>query len=312
MAARHDVPAHPRYVGITPPPRFLAALMTAFLVVVGAIAAPGPAQAASPRKHKSIVYVEVNSNELANAGKYRLADGTNVFDIAIIFAANINTGSDGNAKLHLNDKVQRTLDNADTQIRPLQRHGTKVTLSLLGNHQKSGFANFPTREAADQYAAQVAQVVKQYGLDGVDIDDEWVKYGSNGVPAANGQSAIWLVEALHAKLPQGSIISLYNIGPAAGQLAAALSKVTDKITYICNPHYGTYAPPSFNVDKSRLGAAAVDLNQTGKSRIRELAQSTVRDGYGYFVTYDLTAGDHSATLSTFTEKLYGQRAVHKG
>ena len=56
-----------------------------------------------------------NSCDLANVGRYTLDDGSPVFDVAIIFAANINY--DGtNAYLHLNEQVQATLDDAATQV----------------------------------------------------------------------------------------------------------------------------------------------------------------------------------------------------
>ncbi|GAB78903.1 Glycosyl hydrolases family 18 [Austwickia chelonae] len=311
MAAHHPTPT-PSLARTAPPTRMLTALVAALLVMVGTMFAPPPAQASSDRKHKSVVYVEVNSNELANAGKYQLANGGKAFDVAIIFAANINSGTDGNAVLHLNERVKWTLENAETQIRPLQAKGTKVTLSLLGNHQKAGFANFPNQQAAAQFATQVAQVVKQYGLDGVDIDDEWVSYGRNGVPAANDKSAVWLVESLREQLPQDSIVSLYYIGAAAAQLRNAPNHVADKISYVCNPHYGTYSAPPFPRDMSRVGAAAIDFSRQSASTISEFAQRTANDGYGYFVTYNLTAGDHSAAVSAFTQKLYGQRAVYQG
>ena len=78
-----------------------------------------------------------------------------------------------------------TLRAAETQIRPLQRRGTKVLLSLLGNHEGAGFANFPTRHDADRFAAQVASVVHRYHLDGVDLDDEYSEYGKNGTGQPN-------------------------------------------------------------------------------------------------------------------------------
>jgi hypothetical protein len=36
--------------------------------------------------------------------------------------------------------VQEVLDNAATEIAPLQANGIKVLLSILGNHQGAGFA----------------------------------------------------------------------------------------------------------------------------------------------------------------------------
>jgi hypothetical protein len=288
----------------------LAALAAAALAAAGL--APATAATAASTDPLTAAYVEVNSNELRTVGDYELADGSNAFDVAIIFAANIN--SDGNAAtLHLNDQVTATLENADTQIRPLQDKGIKVTLSLLGNHQAAGFANFPSQPAAAAFADQVAAVVEQYGLDGVDIDDEWVSYGSNGVPAANADSARWLVDALDAKLPAGSIISLYDIGEAAASLKSAPASVLDKLDYIWNPYYGQYNVPAYpGVGKDRLGPAAIDLTQTSAATAANLARRTVQEGYGVYVTYNLTAGDRSAYVSSFTRELSGQEAVYVG
>ncbi|MBW3084530.1 Endo-beta-N-acetylglucosaminidase [Austwickia sp. TVS 96-490-7B] len=310
MTARGVRFTHPHPATGSNRSRAFTGLAAAVALLLGCgVTAPTSAHAAPERKATSLVYVEVNSHEMANVNKYRLADGSKAFDVAIIFAANINSDDSGAATLHLNERVKWTLDNADTQIRPLQQRGTKVTLSLLGNHQKAGFANFPTKEAAQKYAGEVAQVVNQYQLDGVDLDDEWVTYGTNGVPAATSQSAVWLVESLREKLPSNSILSLYNIGATADQLRQAPASVISKLSYISNPHYGSYRAPSFPVDKSRLGAAAVNFTQESSSTIADFAQRTVRDGYGVFVTYNLTGADHQASVSAFTEKLYGQKAT---
>src|SRR5689334_22669689 len=146
-----------------------AALTLAFSAAAGvAQAAPKPAaNPAAPAAKSgpiSVAYVEVNSNSMANVGKYKLAgSGANVFDIAVIFAANINY--DGtNAYLSFNPQVQSVLDNAATQIKPLQAQGFKVELSILGNHQGAGFANFPSQAAAAAFAKQLSDAVTKYGL----------------------------------------------------------------------------------------------------------------------------------------------------
>lgn len=267
---------------------------------------PGP----RPSGPVSIAYVEVNSNDLANVGRYALEDGAPVFDVAIIFAANINYDGE-NAYLHLNEQVQATLDDAATQIRPLQEKGIKVTLSLLGNHQAAGFANFPSQAAAEAFADQVADVVETYDLDGVDIDDEWVAYGTGSTPPANPDSAVWFVDALGEKLPDDSLITLYDIGETAEALQQAPAATLDTLDYIWNPYYGQFNPPQLPaVDRSRLGAAAVDLNQTPVTLAADLAARTVSEGFGVFVTYDLRAGDHSAYLSAVTRELYGQDTTY--
>ncbi|MGU3411630.1 endo-beta-N-acetylglucosaminidase H [Microbacterium sp. M1A1_1b] len=258
----------------------------------------------------SIAYVEVNNDQLSNVGRYTLANGANAFDVAIIFAANINN-QDGRAVLYNNENVQATLDAAATQIRPLQAKGIKVSLSVLGNHQGTGIANFTSQAAAADFASQVAATVSKYGLDGVDLDDEYSDYGVNGTAQPNDQSIGWLISALRADMP-GKLISFYDIGPASTSLSASSPSIGSKLDYAWNPYYGTYSAPSIpGLGKDRLSAAAVDIQNTPQSTAVSLAQRSKADGYGVFMTYNLPDGDVSPYVSSFTKVLYGQTAVYR-
>ncbi|WJY00050.1 endo-beta-N-acetylglucosaminidase H [Curtobacterium sp. 458] len=307
----------------------IAAMVAAPLVPSAASAAPSPTGSShgvgahhgvghgaqphsTPTKSgpTSIAYVEVNNDQLSNVGRYTLANGANAFDVAIIFAANINW--DGSkAVLYNNENVQRTLDDAATQIRPLQAKGIKVSLSILGNHQGAGIANFPTQAAAADFAAQVSATVAKYGLDGVDLDDEYSDYGVNGTPQPNQQSIGWLISALRADMP-GKLISFYDIGPASSALASSSSTIGSQLDYAWNPYYGTYSAPSIpGLGKDRLSAAAVDIQNTSQSAAVSLAQRTKADGYGVFMTYNLPDGDVSPYVSSLTQVLYGQAASYQ-
>jgi len=295
----------------------LAGGLAATAAALAALLAPGAAAAAptarpAPVKHGplSVAYVEVNDNELANVGHYTLKNGAPVFDIALIFAANINY--DGTkAQLYLNDQVQQTLDDAATQIRPLQKKHIRVELSILGNHQGAGFANFPTKTAAADFARQVTAVVNRYHLDGVDLDDEYADYGANGTPQPNQQSIGWLISALRHDLPT-KIVSFYDIGPSSTALNASSPAIGAQLSYAWNPYYGAYNPPlTPGLPRARLGAAAVDLQSTPADTASALARQTVADKYGVFVSYDLRAGDESSYISSFTVPLYGQAAVYR-
>jgi len=291
----------------------IAAMVAAPLVPSAASADPARATASATSATKSgptsIAYVEVNNDQLANVGRYQLAKGANAFDVAIIFAANINWNG-SKAVLYNNDKVQATLDAAATQIKPLQAKGIKVSLSILGNHQGAGIANFPTQAAAADFASQVTATVTKYGLDGVDLDDEYSDYGTNGTPQPNQQSIGWLITALRAQMP-GKLISFYDIGPASSSLSSSSSTIGSKLDYAWNPYYGTYSAPSIpGLGKAQLSAAAVDIQNTAQSTAVSLAQRTKADGYGVFMTYNLPDGDVSSYVSSMTQVLYGQAATY--
>ncbi|CAM5643263.1 Endo-beta-N-acetylglucosaminidase H [Streptomyces alboniger] len=229
----------------------------------------------------------------------------------MIFAANINYDTSSKAAyLHFNENVQRVLDNAATEIRPLQQKGIKVVLSVLGNHQGAGFANFPSKASASAFAKQLSNTVDKYGLDGIDFDDEYAEYGKNGTGQPNAYSFVHLVTALRTNMPD-KIISLYNIGPAASRLSYGGVDVSSKFDYAWNPYYGTWQVPGIALPKSKLSPAAVEIGRTSQSTVANLARRTVSEGYGVYLTYNLDGADRSADVSAFTRELYGSDAVHK-
>ncbi|MFE4254722.1 endo-beta-N-acetylglucosaminidase H [Streptomyces sp. NPDC056910] len=289
----------------------VAALAFGTTATTGAAAAPAPAPAPAKEGPTSVAYVEVNNNSMLNVGKYTLANGGgNVFDVAVVFAANINydpgtkTGS-----LYFNENVQRVLDNAATEIRPLQQKGIKVVLSVLGNHQGAGFANFPSQQTASAFAKQLSDTVAKYGLDGIDFDDEYAEYGNNGTGQPNDSSFVYLVTALRANMPD-KIISLYNIGPSATRLSYGGVDVSSKFDHAWNPYYGSWQVPGIALPKSKLSPAAVEIGRTSQSTTADLARRTVSEGYGVYLTYNLDGADRSADVSAFTRELYGSDAVY--
>ncbi|WP_369212653.1 endo-beta-N-acetylglucosaminidase H [Streptomyces flavofungini] len=289
----------------------VAALAFATTAMTDAAAAPAPAPAARKQGPTSVAYVEVNNNSMLNVGKYTLANGGgNVFDVAVIFAANINYDTTKKAAyLYFNENVQRVLDNAATQIRPLQQKGIKVVLSVLGNHEGAGFANFPSQQAASAFAKQMSDTVSKYGLDGIDFDDEYAEYGKNGTGQPNASSFVHLVTALRANMPD-KIISLYNIGPSASRLSCGGTDVSAKFDYAWNPYYGTWQVPGISLPKSKLSPAAVEIGRTSRGTVTDLARRTVSGGYGVYLTYNLDGTDRSADVSAFTKELYGSAAVY--
>jgi hypothetical protein len=289
--------------------------LLSLLAAGGAAVATGAPLTASaaPRKPRakngpiSVAYVEVNNHSMLNVGKYTLAKGgAQVFDVAVIFAANINY--DGtNAYLHFNENVQRVLDNVETEVRPLQRKGIKVLLSILGNHQGAGFANFPSQAAASAFAQELADAVNRYGLDGIDFDDEYAEYGVNGTGQPNASSFVYLVSALRQKLPT-KLITLYDIGPSAERLSYNGESIANTFDYAWNPYYGTWSIPRGPSDKARLSPAAVHINVS--TNAASLATRTKNEGYGVFLTYDLGSTNSTSYISSFTNPLYGSNAVY--
>lgn len=259
----------------------------------------------------SVMYVEVNNNDIREVGKYKLSNGQQLFDVAIIFAANINYNTTTQkAYLHFNDQVTNVLTNSATYIKPLQDKGIKVMLSVLGNHQGAGFANFPSQAAAQAFAQELANAVNTYGLDGIDFDDEYAEYGNNSTPQPNASSFVYLVTALRDLLPD-KIISFYNIGPSASNLSYNGVTVGSKVDFAWNPYYSTYSAPNIpGLVKSQLGAAAIDVTATSSSTVTSFATKTKADGYGVYLCYNLTSNNIASYISNATNALYGYTTTY--
>ncbi|MCR8559144.1 hypothetical protein KXD93_15915 [Mucilaginibacter sp. BJC16-A38] len=260
---------------------------------------------------KAVCYVEVNNYDIRDVGKYKLSTGQQLFDIAIIFAANINYNTTTHtAVLYYNTQTQAVLTGHTTYIQSLQAKGVKVLLSILGNHQGAGICNFPTQAAATAFAQLLSNAVTTYGLDGIDFDDEYADYGTNGTGQPNSSSFVYLVTALRSLMPT-KIISFYDYGPAASHLSFNGVTVGSKVNYSWNAIYGTYSVPNVpGLAKSNLGPAAIDIQSTSASTAASLATQTVNNAYGIYLCYNLSDADTHTYLTSVSNALYGTSTIY--
>ena len=119
------------------------------------------------KTRKNLAILEVNDVNPLSVLEVKFTDGTPFFDGVVLFSSNIQYNADGNyVELYHNPNVQTLLEQRDTYIKPLQDAGIEVYLSILGNSNL-----LPA--TAELFAAQVANAVKEYHLDGVFLDDEY-------------------------------------------------------------------------------------------------------------------------------------------
>ncbi|MCT2563246.1 endo-beta-N-acetylglucosaminidase H [Chryseobacterium herbae] len=291
-------------------------ILTALIALVIQAASGLHAQQLNPL---GVCYVEVNNSNMLNAGSYTLQNtNRQLFDVAIIFAANINYDvSKSRAYISNNNNVTKVLNDVNTYVRPLQQKGIKVLLDILGNHQGAGISNFPNREAARDFAQQLAHTVYTYGLDGVDLDDEYAGYGNNGTGQPNNSSFVMLLQELKLAMPD-KLITFYYIGPAISRQSYNGDAAGNYINYAWNPYYGTYNAPSVPpLANSKLSAAATWIQNsnpqsTSPATLTTLATNTINDGYGVFMWYDLNAANNASYLSTGSNILYGENTLLSG
>ena len=125
------------------------------------------------KTRKNLAILEVNDVNPLSVLEVKFTDGTPFFDGVVLFSSNIQYNADGNyVELYHNPNVQTLLEQRDTYIKPLQDAGIEVYLSILGNHTPAWVSNL-LPATAELFAAQVANAVKEYHLDGVFLDDEY-------------------------------------------------------------------------------------------------------------------------------------------
>ena len=284
--------------------------LPAFIAIASASTEDSCATVTAKKGPTAVAYIEVNSNNLTNVGRYTLSDGSNVFDIANIFAANTKwNGTD--TTLYINPAITTIFGDLENNVRPLQEQGIKVVLSILGGGEGAGVANFASEAKAAVFADEVTAVVNQYGLDGIDIDDEYAEYGCcSGLPANNPQSIGWFISALRERLGS-KLITYYFIGPSSEDLSKSPPSIGQQLNYSFNPYYDSYSAPTIpGLGKQFLSPAAVDISSTPQSDAASFASRTISDGYGCYMTYNLGGGNHSEYISAFTQPLYGSPTTY--
>ncbi len=257
---------------------------------------------------KTVVYVEVNVHNMLNAGAYQLDNGKPFFDYAMIFGSNINYDVQNQRPiLFFNPQAADVIDNIERSVKPLQDKGIKVLLSILGNRGRYGFANFPDRETAADFAQQVADAVALYNLDGVDLDDEFVDYGGIGVPQANEFSFIYLLEELRQRMPD-KLITFYNIGASSQATSFNGVDAGSILDYSWQPFYNFYSGNGIpaGLPKEKYSASAINISVNPLSSALDFARRTKADGFGAYMLYNLTNDDFTNYLDDISKELYDQ------
>src|SRR5690242_490738 len=127
-----------------------------------------------------------SSEEFRAAAGYTLADGSPALNVVCIFAGNYAAAdlpylrannNDPPTTAPFNPNIQAILDDGSVQY--LQSKGLTVLLTILNGHSAVGWSQFTSEADAMAFAQYLKDdVVDKYGLDGIDIDDEY----SDGEP----------------------------------------------------------------------------------------------------------------------------------
>ncbi len=151
------------------------------------------------------VYINPGSSQqLREVAGYRLADGSPAIDVVCLFAGNYAASeppylraqnNDPPTTSPLNTKIQAVLE--DGSVGYVQEQGLKVLLTVTNGWNPVGWSEFTSESDATAFAQYLqSDIIGAYGLDGIDIDDEY----STG--PANETSLIMVTTIMRSVMPE--------------------------------------------------------------------------------------------------------------
>ena len=267
---------------------------------------------------KTICYIEVNNENILNAGEYTMENSKKpFFDIVNVFAANIRLNEEGKPYVHCNPQVTFVLENADKLIRPLQQKGIKVHLTILGDHTPAGMRSLGD-EAAKDFAKELKSYVDIYGFDGISFDDEWSNYEQVGghpglvVPSQEQYSRLIYecrqimpdkqIGVYWCKQENGEPSINYQLGEIEGK------DVNDLLDYTVFGNYNLWNELS-HIDKTKQCPYAINVTEDNFYP-NSVYLSKIKNEWGYFAIYNLKASKvYSSKFNEIGQTLYNDNII---
>ncbi|MCC8459279.1 glycosyl hydrolase family 18 protein [Photorhabdus aegyptia] len=199
------------------------------------------------------------------------------FSDVILFAANINSSTSNIPVLFYNNEISSILKENISLVRNLQKKGIRVQLSYLGNHQNAGWSCNMSQATATKLADEMVNDVVKYGLDGINIDDEY------STCSGNRQSFYWVADAIksHPKFANKVLTKalwsdyIYFKGPTN---IANLLDAGYEMTYT-NASVNKLAPyVNFGMKKENL-LLGVSPEKNSLSTVQNITRSVINNGY---------------------------------
>ena len=267
---------------------------------------------------KTICYIEVNNENILNAGEYTMENSKKpFFDIVNVFPANIRLNKEGKPYVHCNPQVTFVLENADKLIRPLQQKGIKVHLTILGDHTPAGMRSLGD-EAAKDFAKELKSYVDIYGFDGISFDDEWSNYEQVGghpglvVPSQEQYSRLIYecrqimpdkqIGVYWCKQENGEPSINYPLGDIEGK------DVNDLLDYTVFGNYNLWNELS-HIDKTKQCPYAINVTEDNFYP-NSVYLSKIKNEWGYFAIYNLKASKvYSSKFNEIGQTLYNDNII---
>lgn len=263
---------------------------------------------------KGYLFFEVNDVNPLNTLSFKLENGKLLWDVVVLFAANINYDSEaGRPRVQCNPNILYLLDNNETLLQPLRRRGVKVLLGLLGNHDITGLAQLSEQGAKD-FAREIAQYCKAYNLDGVNYDDEYSDSPDLSNPSlaeVSSAAAARLCYETKRAMPD-KLVTVFDWGNMYGVATVDGVDAREWIDVVV-ANYGSSAYPVGQMTKKQCSGLSMEFNLGGGGSLSaSKAQSMIDGGYGWFMGFAPSPSKYRSIFSRLAgggEVLYGSNVA---
>ncbi len=268
---------------------------------------------------KMIAYVETNDWDIRNMGQFILKNSKQpIFDMVVLFGPNMNYDSKAKKRyLFFNDKLQTIIKHPDIYIKPLRDRGIKVLIDILPNHQGVGYRNFQSYDEALVFAKELKVWADKLGIDGFDIDEEYMEYDKQPQLKTNYQSALWYARAIKEVMPDKLLTCYDHQNPFTRGVRDENGKeARDYIDFMVSD-YNQTGPNNIKVDAKKYAAMSVEATKRGTWGAGSAAEYNLSSGHGGLMIFNIKGGEirSGATtrdLSAVTRKFYGQDCIFSG
>jgi hypothetical protein len=239
----------------------------------------------------STIYITpTNNQQFHDIGCYVLPGGAPAIDVVCIFAGDYATNTI--PMLRANNNVPSTQNPLDQSIqdvlsaglvKALQDKGITVLLAILNAHTQTGWSQFTYAASAQAFVNYLeTDVLTPYGLDGIDIDDEYSDGPENDTSLA--MVTTLMKQTMPTKLITKALWSDWNVFQANWQghtLGANLTYGWEMSYYggDANSRLSFYTGYGMNKNQLCLGFSAEDRFSGLWNTIGPQAAQTISDGY---------------------------------